>query len=179
MALNLPESLANLEANCGLYAIWMLLQHHGIEIGINQLIDLTQYDDQEGTFTVALAVALKKIGFDVVFYTEQDPDIDVKERALYREAAQLGIAIQPALSYQQIQQAIQQKKCVIVYYDTLDGIGNQSLVYAIDQDEICFFDSFEPMPAVVFEQQRQAEGICRQAIVIDDQHFQMRSTFKN
>ncbi|MFI7820680.1 peptidase C39, partial [Acinetobacter baumannii] len=26
MALNIPESLANLEANCGLFAVWMVLQ---------------------------------------------------------------------------------------------------------------------------------------------------------
>ncbi|WOE31651.1 MULTISPECIES: cysteine peptidase family C39 domain-containing protein [unclassified Acinetobacter] len=179
MAVNLPEPLVNLEANCGLYAIWMLLQHHGIEVDIQQLIDLTQYDDQEGTFTIALAVALKKMGFEVAFYTEQDPDIGSKERALYREAQQLDIAIQPALSYAQIQTAVEQEKFVIVYYDTLDEVGNQSLVYAIDHEQICFFDSFEPMPALLFENQRKAAGICRQVIVIDDQHFHVRSTFKS
>ncbi|KAA5586605.1 peptidase C39, partial [Pseudomonas aeruginosa] len=31
MALNIPESLANLEANCGLFAVWMVLQHHGVQ----------------------------------------------------------------------------------------------------------------------------------------------------
>jgi hypothetical protein len=36
---------------------------------------------------------------------------------------------------------------VIVSYDTLDGVGNQSLVYSMDEQEICFFDSFDPMPA--------------------------------
>jgi len=35
------------------------------------------------------------------------------------------------------------------------------------------------MSAAVFEKQRQAEGICRQTIVIDDRNFQMHSTKLN
>lgn len=179
MAVNIPESLANLEANCGLYAIWMLLQHHAVDIDVKQLMQLTQYDMQEGTFSIALAIALKKLGFTVVFHTDPDPDMEQKEQRMYAQAQQLNIAIQPALSYQQIQQATQQGQFVIVYYDRLDGVGNQSLVYSIDDEEICFFDCFDPMPAAVFEHQRQAEGICRQAIVIYDAEFQLRSTLKN
>lgn len=179
MALNLPESLANLEANCGVYAIWMLFQHHGIQVDVDELIHATQYDDQEGTFTIALAIALKKFGFDVAFYTDEDPNIEEKERQMYDEACKLNISIQPALNYGQIQQATEQGKFVIVYYDTLDDVGNQSLIYSIDDHEICFFDSFDPMPALVFENQRKAEGICRQAIVIDDVQFQMCSVMKS
>lgn len=62
---------------------------------------------------------------------------------------------------------------MIVYYDTLQGIGNHSLVYSINAQEICFFDSFDAMSATVFEQQRQAEGICLQAIVIGP-HYGIR-----
>ena len=59
-----------------------------------------------------------------------------------------------------------------MYYDTLDVVGNHSLVYSIDEQEICFFDSFDAMPASVFEQQRKAEGICRQAIIIENANFE-------
>lgn len=48
MALNIPESLANLEANCGLFAVWMVLQHHGVQIDVAELIKVCRYDD-EGT----------------------------------------------------------------------------------------------------------------------------------
>ncbi len=58
MALNIPESLAKLEANCGLFAVWMVLQHHGVQIDVAELIKVCRYDD-EGTYTIALAVALK------------------------------------------------------------------------------------------------------------------------
>ena len=179
MALNLPESLVNLEANCGLYAIWMLFQHHGVDVDVNALIQATKYDYEEGTYTIALAIALQKFGFKVSFYTDEDLYIEEKERDMYEQAKQLKIPVQPALSYQQIKQATEQGKFVIVYYDTLDEVGNQSLVYSVDDNEICFFDSFDPMPALLFENQRKAEGICRQAIIIDDVEFQMRSALKN
>ncbi|NCI78670.1 cysteine peptidase family C39 domain-containing protein [Acinetobacter kanungonis] len=179
MALEIPDSLLNLEANCGVFAVWMLLQHHGVHVDMNELIKLCRHDHQDGTFTIALAVALKKIGFKVSFHTDPDPNIDRTERQSYSEAKALRIPIEPALSYAQIQSQIKQGKMVIVYYDTLDEVGNQSLVYSIDDQEICFFDNFEPMPAQVFEQQRKAEGICRQAIVIDDREVKLQSTMLN
>lgn len=178
MAVNIPQALANLEANCGVFAVWMVLQLHGVQININELIQVCRYDE-DGTYTIALAVALKKFGFDVSFHSDEDPNISPSERMSYKEAKVLKISNGPALSYQDIQVEIQNGKMVIVYYDTLAGVGNQSLVYSIDEKNICFFDSFEPMATSVFEKQRQVEGICRQAIVIDDRNFQMRSTKLN
>ncbi|EXS25642.1 MULTISPECIES: cysteine peptidase family C39 domain-containing protein [Acinetobacter] len=178
MAVNIPQALANLEANCGVFAVWMVLRHHGVQINIDELIQVCRYDE-DGTYTIALVVALKKFGFDVSFHSDKDPNISSSERMSYKEAKVLKIPMGPALSYQGIQAEIQNGKMVIVYYDTLAGVGNQSLIYSIDSNEICFFDSFEPMSAAVFEMQRQVEGICRQAIVIDDRNFQVYSTKLN
>ncbi|MCU4346965.1 cysteine peptidase family C39 domain-containing protein [Acinetobacter lactucae] len=175
MALNIPESLAILESNCGVFAVWMVLQHHGVQIDVAELIKVCRHDEG-GSYTIALAVALKKLGFQVSFHSDDDPHISPSERMSYKEAKVLKIPTGPALSYQDIQAAIQNGKMVIVYYDTLAGVGNQSLIYSIDSNEICFFDSFEPMSVTVFEKQRQLDGICRQAIVIDDRNFQMHST---
>ena len=168
MALNIPESLMNLEANGGIYAVWMMLQHLGIDADIEQLIDVCGYEEEHGTATIGLAVGLKKFGFNVQFYTDEDPNLQEQEKLSYAEAEQLKLPVLPAIHYQQIQHEFEQNKFVIVYYDTLKEVGNHSLVYSIDEQEICFFDSFEPMSASVFEQQRQAEGICRQVIVIDN-----------
>ncbi len=178
MALNIPGSLANLEANSGVFAVWMVLKHYGIQIDVAELIKVCRYE-QDGTYTIALAVALKKFGFDVSFHSDNDPNISPSERMSYKEAKVLKIPTGPALSYQDIQVAIQNGQMVIVYYDTLDGVGNQSLVYSIDSNEICFFDSFEPMSAAVFENQRKAEGVCRQAIVIGDRNLNIYSTTLN
>ncbi|VTX94858.1 cysteine peptidase family C39 domain-containing protein [Acinetobacter ursingii] len=178
MALEIPESLVNLEANCGIFALWMLFQHHGVEMDISELIQAAQHDQEYGTFTIALAVALKKFGFDVSFYTDPDPYIDDSERLIYQQAQALNIPIHSALTYSEIQGAIENGQMVIVSYDTLDGVGNQSLVYSMDEQEICFFDSFDPMPAFLFEQQRDAEGICRQVILINDQELKLMQSTK-
>lgn len=178
MAVNIPKVLVNLEANCGVFAVWMVLQHHAVQIDVAELIKVCRHDEG-GTYTITLAVALKKLGFEVSFHSDEDPNISSSERMSYKEAKVLKIPTGPALSYQDIQTAIENGKMVIVYYDTLAGFGNQSLIYSIDSNEICFFDSFEPMSAAVFEMQRKAEGICRQAIVIDDLNFQVYSTKLN
>ena len=171
MALEMPEELANLEANGGIFAVWMMLQHLGIDADIQQLVEVCGYDAGTGTTTIGLAVALKKFGFNVQFYTDHDPDLQEGEKLSYQEAEQLGLPILPALNYQQIQRAFDQNKFVIVYYDTLEGVGNHSFVYDVNADEICFFDSFDPMQASVFEQQRKAEGICRQVIVVETNDY--------
>ncbi|WP_180076777.1 cysteine peptidase family C39 domain-containing protein [Acinetobacter sp. YH12251] len=166
MSLEMPEELANLEANGGIFAVWMLLQHLGIDADIQQLIEVCAYEADHGTTTIGLAVGLKKFGFQVKFYTEHDPELQDSEKRSYAEADQLELPILPAIGYAQIQQAFEQNQFVIVYYDTLEGVGNHSLVYDIDETEISFFDSFDAMPAEVFEQQRGAEGICRQVITV-------------
>ncbi|WP_180020726.1 peptidase C39 [Acinetobacter sp. YH16044] len=167
MSMEIPDELANLEANGGIYAVWMLLQHLGIDADIQQLIEVCAYEAGHGTTTIGLAVGLKKFGFLVKFYTEHDPELQDSEKRSYAEADQLELPILPAIGYAQIQQAFEQNQFVIVYYDTLEGVGNHSLVYEIDEAEISFFDSFAAMPADVFEQQRGAEGICRQVITVD------------
>ncbi|NHB56449.1 peptidase C39 [Acinetobacter sp. 194] len=166
MGLEIPEQLQNLNANCGLYAVWMILQHCDIELDIQDLANVCNYDPENGTFTIGLAVGLKKMGFKVVFHTEDDLHKDPRELPSYAEAERLQIPIHEPLSYADIQHAIETGHWVIVYYDLLDGVGNHSLVYDINDQEISFFDHFDVMTPEVFQQQRQAEGICQQAIVI-------------
>ena len=167
MSLDIPDPLLQLEANCGVFAVWLILKQYQSNIDIAELIQLCRHDYNEGTFTIALAVALKKLGFEISFYTAPDPDIDEIEKKIYLEAKQLQILIRPALTYEKIQQAYEDGKFVIVFYDTLDGAGNQSLIYSIDEQEISFCDHFEVMSKAVFEQQYQADEICQQAIVVE------------
>lgn len=167
MSLNIPESLLQLEANCGVFALWLILKQYHTHIDIADLIQLCGHDQDEGTFTIALAVALKKLDFAVSFYTDPDPNIDEKEKQSYVDAQRLNIPIHVALTYAEIQNAFENGKFVIVFYDTLLGVGNQSLIYSIDEQEISFCDHFEEMSKTIFEQQRQADGICRQVIVVE------------
>lgn len=166
MALKIPEALLKLRANSGVYAAWMVLQHYGVQTDIAGLAKLCGYDG-EGTYSIGLALALHKLDCQVVFHTAPDPDKQPKEIDYYAEAQQLQIPVQSALSYEQIKQKLDQGYFVIVYYDTPEGIGHHSLVYSINSQEICFFDNYTTLSARTFEKRRKAEGICRQAIVID------------
>ncbi|WP_216936825.1 MULTISPECIES: peptidase C39 [unclassified Acinetobacter] len=175
MSIELPQDLLSLEANSGIYAIWMIFHHYGIDLHIPDLVQLTRHDDEMGTSTIALAVALKTLGLDVTFFTAYDADKQPIEVEFYQQAEKLNIPVQErVIPYAEIQQQIEAGRFVIVFYDTLEGVGNHSLIYAMDEHEISFFDSFDAMPADVFEQQRQADGICQQVIVIDDRNFVMR-----
>ena len=169
--MEIPEQLQNLPANCGIYAVWMVFQHYGIHLEIDDLVQLCRHTPEDGTSTISLAVALKQLGLEVRFTTAFDPDIQETEQWFYQQAEKMQIAIEPALDYAQILEAVGQGKFVIAYYDTLDGIGNHSLIYSADAQEVCFFDSFDAMPVDIFEQQRQIEGICQQVIIIDDRLF--------
>lgn len=167
----IPPELANLEANAGIYAVWMLFQHLGLDPDIEQLKEVCGYVEGDGTTTIGLAVGLKKFGLNVIFTTDEDHDLQEQEKRSYAEAAILNLKISASMSYEEIQQAYDQNKFVIVYYDTLDGVGNHSLVYDMNEEEISFFDSFDSMTKEVFEQQRAVEGICRQVVIVDAHHF--------
>ena len=67
MSIELPEDLQSLEANSGIYAIWMIFHHYGIDLHIPDLVQLTQHNDEMGASSIALAVALKTLGLDVEF----------------------------------------------------------------------------------------------------------------
>ena len=149
----------------------MLFQHYEVDLEITDLVQLCRHTEDEGTSTISLAVALKQLGLHVSFYTDPDSDLQPTEQWFYQKASEMNISIEAAIKYDQILQATEQGKYVIAYYDTLECVGNHSLIYSADLDEVCFFDSFDAMPVDVFEQQRQVEGICRQVIIIDDRDF--------
>lgn len=177
MSVEIPEDLQNLEANSGIFAIWMIFHHYGIDLHIPDLVQLCRHDPEMGTSTIALAVALRTLGLDVTFFSEYDADKQPVEVEFYQKAQEIKLPVyESPLSYAEIQKKAGEGRFVIVFYDTLDGVGNHSLIYSIDEQEISFFDSFESMPKEVFEQQRQADGICQQVIVIDDRNFVMRQS---
>ena len=175
MGVEIPEDLQNLEANSGIFSIWMIFHHYGIDLHIPDLVQLCRHNPEMGTSTIGLAVALQTLGLDVAFFSKYDVDKQPVELDFYQQAQTLKIPVEErVISYTEVQQQVEAGRFVIVFYDTLEGVGNHSLIYAIDEHEISFFDSFDAMPADVFEQQRQAEGICQQVIVIDDRNFVMR-----
>ena len=174
MSVEIPEDLLNLEANSGIFAIWMVFHHYGVDLNIQDLVALTKHNAEYGASGIALAVALKHLGLDVVFHTDVDPDPQEIELAFYKQAIHLNVPVESALTVAELQAEMDKGRFVIAFYDTLDGVGHHSLIYSMDDQEVHFFDSFEAMPTAVFAEQRRVEGICQQAIVIDDRNFVMR-----
>lgn len=168
--MQIPNDLLALNSNSGIYAIWMVLQHYALNIDIERLKQVTSYQE-DGTFSIGLAVGLHELGFKVDFFTDEDPAIADDEKVLYKKAAALGISIRPSISLKEIQNALELGYFAIVYYDTLEGEGQHSLVYEINNQNIKFFDNYSSMPIQRFEQQRKCEGICQQVILIDGSKF--------
>ena len=57
MTEQIPQELMDLEANGGIFAIWKLFQHYGIDLVIEDLVKLCGHSAEEGTYGIALAVA--------------------------------------------------------------------------------------------------------------------------
>ena len=71
MGVEIPEDLQNLEANSGIFSIWMIFHHYGIDLHIPDLVQLCRHNPEMGTSTGALAVAWQTLGLDVAFFSEQ------------------------------------------------------------------------------------------------------------
>ncbi|HAV57949.1 MAG TPA: peptidase C39, partial [Acinetobacter junii] len=50
MSLDIPDPLLQLEANCGVFAVWLILKQYQSNIDIAELIQLCRHDYNEGTF---------------------------------------------------------------------------------------------------------------------------------
>src|SRR5690606_4224350 len=158
MGVEIPEDLQNLEANSGIFSIWMIFHHYGIDLHIPDLVQLCRHNPEMGTSTIALAVALQTLGLDVAFFSEYDADKQPVELYFYQQAPTLKMpAAARAISYAVTEEQVEAGRFVIVSYDTLEGVGNHSLIYAIDEHAISFVDSYDAMPADGFEHQRHAE----------------------
>ena len=91
MSIEIPEDLQNLEANSGIFSIWMIFHHYGIDLHIPDLVQLCRHNPEMGTSTIALAVALQTLGLDVAFFSEYDADKQPVELDFYQQAQTLKI----------------------------------------------------------------------------------------
>jgi hypothetical protein len=163
----IPESLEQIEGNCGVISVWLVLQYFHRSVDPNELILLCKHSTEVGTFTIALAVAIQKFDLPVSFHSEVDPDIQAVELDAYKEAKMLGIPLCPPQNIHEISEAIASGKKVIVFFDEANGEGHFSPVQSIDEQEILFEYSNEPSLSLTsFEVRRNTNGICRQSIVI-------------
>jgi Peptidase C39 family len=164
---HVPASLLSLESSCGVICAWLVLRHFRKTVSIKRLIRLCKFTKSEGTYAVALAVALRQFGLPVIFLTDEDNDKKPIEIIAYKQAKKLNIRVLPGPTIRDLNRYLRQGKVVVALFDTKDGVAHFSLVREITGGRVFFDDPIEPeMSTRTFNKRRAAAGICRHTIVI-------------
>jgi hypothetical protein len=162
-----PASLLSRESGCGVICGWLVLRHFRKRVSIKRLLRLCKFTKSQGTYAVALAVALRKCGLPVIFLTDEDNDKKPIEIIAYRQAKKLKICVLPGPTIRDLNCYLRQGKVVVALFDTKGGIAHFSPVREITGGRVFFDDPIEPdMSTRTFNKRRAAPGICRHTIVI-------------
>ncbi len=124
--IKIPRELETLDGHCGPLSLWLVLNSFGRHISPFEIIKESKYTKKYGTFTISLAVALKRWGFNVDFYSDLDANPKPIELKSYKEAERLGIQVHLSLSIEGLLEEIHNGKKVIVYYNTREDQGHYS-----------------------------------------------------
>lgn len=161
-----PRALLALPGPCGLVSAWATLRHFNRRTSAARLREVCRWTHAHGTFPIALAVAFKEHGLDVSFHSDPDPAPRRIERACFRQAAKLGIAIQPALPLRSILAHVGEGWIAIVLYDTADGEGHLSpLSGRMGRSVLLPFDPAGRLPVTTFLRRWSAPEVFRQCVL--------------
>jgi hypothetical protein len=164
---HVPGSLLSLEAGCGVICGWLALRHYRKKVSIKRLIRLSKFMRSQGTYAVALAVALRECGLPVIFLTDEDNDKKPIEIIAYRHAKRLNIRILSGPTIRDLKSHLRQNKFVIALFNTKEGVAHFSPIREITGRRVFFDDPSEPdMSTWAFNKRRAAPGICRHTIII-------------
>jgi len=131
-----PNKLLQLDSNCGLVTAWSILKYFKKRTSSAKLIELCCHTKKHGTFTIALAVALKKHGLNVSFFSEYDPNQHLIERRNYIIAKKIGINIQPAINLDLLLNNINSNNLAVVLYNTPENNGHLSPLLGNDRNNL-------------------------------------------
>lgn len=160
-----PRAFFALDGNCGPVSVWMLLRHFRRRTSSERIIRLCRYTKRHGTFTIALAIALREHGLRVHFHTEVDPAPMPIERRLYKTAEKSGVMMGEALRVDQLLARIRRGEVAIVCCDTDTGDGHFSPLLGVEQDRLILpYTDQGGMDVEEFERRWTAPGICRQCV---------------
>jgi Peptidase C39 family len=119
---HVPASLLSLESGCGVICTWLVLRHFRKAVSIKRLIRLCKFTRSQGTYAVALAVALRKFGLPVIFLTDEDNDKKPIEIIAYKQAKKLSIRVLPGPTIRDLIRYLRQGKVVVALFDTKGGV---------------------------------------------------------
>jgi hypothetical protein len=160
-----PRALFALDGNCGPMSVWLLLRHFHKRTSFQQITQFCRYTQRHGTFTIALALALREHGLSVSFHTEEDPDPMPIERRLYKTAERSGVVIGKALQVKELLDRIRSGEVAIVCFETDAGEGHFSPLIGVKRRKLVLpYTDQGKMDIEEFERRWTAPGICRQCV---------------
>ncbi len=163
---SVPSKLLSLDGNCGPIAVWGVLRYFKKRISSRRIIKMCRHTQDHGSFTIALALALRERGLSVDFFTEPDKDPHPIERACYRRAGQLGIQINEAISLEAVLTKLTHRTIPILFFDTAERTGHFSPLTGIDGDNLILPYSQEGfLSKEEFSNRWNGKGVLKQCLV--------------
>ena len=160
-----PRVLLELDGNCGPMSVWLLLRYFRKRTSAERIIRLCRYTKRHGTFTIALALALKEQGLRVWFHTEEDPAPMRIERILSRMAERAGVGMGGPLQVDDLIHCVRGGAVGIVSFDTDEGTGHFSPIIGVRKRRLILpYTEQGSMDADEFEKKWAAPGICKQCL---------------
>ena len=162
-----PLPLMQLDGNCGPVTVWAILKYFRKRVSSKTIVTACRHTKKHGTFTIAMALALREFGRRVIFYTEPDPAPQLIEKRCYKLAQEAGIPINNAIAIKSLCAAIRRDCLPIVFYDTVSGMGHFSPLIGFQGNKLLLpFDENQEITITDFNQRWNAPGIYRQCLVV-------------
>jgi hypothetical protein len=162
-----PLSLLSLESNCGIMTAWMVLRYFRKRVSLKNLLEACHYSRNNGTFTIGIAYAFKKLGLNVGFYSDLDNNKDPVEVLLYNKSKRIGLDVKNAITICDLLRSINNDCISVVFFDLDNGAGHFSpLIGRRNKHIILPYTETGKMSIEKFEKKWKANGNCRQCILV-------------
>lgn len=165
-----PASYLEYYGNLGLVGIWGVANRWGVQADASRVAQLSHYSKRDGLHAIGMAVCFARLGFEVIFLSEEDPAPTRKEVQLYRQAAHCGIEVRRDSSIPLLLRLVRKGYSCVVLYEGAEGLGTFSpltgkssdgrlrLPYDGDGNARCEMEAFD--------RAWSRPGFCRQAVVV-------------
>ncbi|MCF6312584.1 MAG: hypothetical protein L3J39_09050 [Verrucomicrobiales bacterium] len=121
LPLEIPKLIYDLDGGCGPVSAWMVLNYFKKLASPSSIIKACRHSKKNGTFMICLALALRKYGLQVSFYTEPDVSPHHWEKQSYRAAESKGVILNDATSIQSLLARVNKDCLALVLYDLANG----------------------------------------------------------
>lgn len=161
-----PRTLWRLKANCGPMVAWSVLTYFGMSASCRRIMHACRYSKQNGVFPICMALGLAELGLVVRFHTNPDPDIKSEERSCISRAIAIGLQIASAVSLRSIVSLFPASVPVVFYNERGDEGHFSPLLGRIGSTLVLPFANTVPISARAFSRMWNANGICRQCLIV-------------